>query len=120
MLFASTWGVLEDFTALGLSHSEKQDHKLWQHLQDSLGGLKSHLSMNPGALGTVHSFFIPLEEINPKRNVVGLLSVSNPANEEGAPDSQLHPIKPMLLCACSDPLLWHREWPAPQVQTGVK
>lgn len=42
MLFASTWSVLDDFTA----HSEEQDHKQWQHLQGSLGEFKAHLSMN--------------------------------------------------------------------------
>lgn len=57
MLFASTWSVLEDFTALGLSHSEEQDHELWQHLQDTSEELKSQLSVKPGALATTASSF---------------------------------------------------------------
>lgn len=84
MLFASTWSVLEDFTALGLSHSEERDHRLWQHLQDSLGELKSRLSMNPGALGTTASSF-PWEKSIPKEMLCYFLS--NTANEEGAPNS---------------------------------
>lgn len=56
-----------------------------------------------------HNFHIPLEEVNPERNVVALLSVSKTANEEGSPDSQLQLImpqpfpRPALLCACSNP-----------------
>lgn len=81
MLIASTWSVQDGSTALGLSHSEEQ----WQHLQGSLGELKSPLS-EPKS--THHSSSIPWE-VNHKINVVGLLSVSQTANEEGAPNSQL-------------------------------
>lgn len=85
MLIASTWSVQDGSTALGLSHSEEQDHELWQYLQGSLGELKSPLS-EPKS--THHSSSIPWE-VNHKINVVGLLSVSQTANEEGAPNSQL-------------------------------
>lgn len=123
MLIASTWRVQDGSTALGLSHSEEQDHELWQHLQGSLGELVTSQWAQEHSPQLLHSL-----RSQSQNKCCG--STFCKSNSKWRRSSQFSvttynkglslPPKPLLLCACSDPAALGREWPAQEVQTGVK